>query len=279
MGRQSRTKWERRAERERERREIEIEREARRVAAARAAEEGRRRGCLICRQGDGGFLTQEHIVPESLGNHEKILPNGVVCDRCNHNVCAPLDEALCSWFPIALMKTMFRVESKSGRLPTVKFDNGQLAATAADHLDITLSSDRWRKDKPAPPGMKAFDFTAQRHDLKPERLALVHRALVKQLLEYAWLDIGERVLTAEFDHEREIVLDGGHHGYIATVKQVNFDHDEPTHGMQYASRIRNSDSHPFVSLVARFWDVPLATDTLFAAPTLEPPANVLVWEF
>ena len=37
--------------------------------------------CLFCRRGDGGWTSREHVIPESMGNTELILPPGVVCDR------------------------------------------------------------------------------------------------------------------------------------------------------------------------------------------------------
>src|ERR1700755_1925849 len=70
-----------------------------------AAEEGRARGCLICRRSDGGFSSVEHILPESIGNTEKILPVGVVCDRCNHGPLSQIDRALGGFLPIEMMRT------------------------------------------------------------------------------------------------------------------------------------------------------------------------------
>jgi hypothetical protein len=135
----------------------------RRLARERGAEEGRRRGCLICRRSDGGFSTDEHIVPESLGNTDKILPPGVVCDRCNHEVCAPLDEALCTFGPVQMLRTMRQQPTKSGKLPSVKFDNGRLESTGPGALSLELASAKWWRDLPSPrPGTKSFSFTAQR---------------------------------------------------------------------------------------------------------------------
>ena len=39
--------------------------------------------CIFCRQPSVDCKTVEHIIPESLGNKEHLLPNGVVCDKCN----------------------------------------------------------------------------------------------------------------------------------------------------------------------------------------------------
>jgi hypothetical protein len=77
------------------------------------------------------------------------------------------------------------------------------------------------------------------------------------------------------------VLNGGHSGYVATLKHVTFSEDatEVTSGMQYGRFTRNSDGHPLAMMVAWFWNVPLITDTLFATPSRPLPADFLVWEF
>jgi hypothetical protein len=40
--------------------------------------------CIFCKSTSAAFTAVEHIVPESLGNTEHILPRGVVCDPCNN---------------------------------------------------------------------------------------------------------------------------------------------------------------------------------------------------
>src|SRR5688572_29918009 len=39
--------------------------------------------CIFCKQSSDQSKTIEHIIPESLGNKEHVLPRGVVCDSCN----------------------------------------------------------------------------------------------------------------------------------------------------------------------------------------------------
>jgi hypothetical protein len=74
----------------------------------------------------------------------------------NNGVCAELDEALCSFGPIHLLRTMHRVPSKAGKLPSVAFDNGRSKAKSADELSLWLSSAKWHREHPAPPGYKSF---------------------------------------------------------------------------------------------------------------------------
>lgn len=271
MGRKSRAKRERRCEREQQARIRTRDREDRRLAILRGAQQGRRRGCLLCRQSDGGFTSEEHIVPESLGNHKLVLPSGVVCDRCN-NRCAQLDRELCEFSPVRFMRTASGVPSKKGRLPRFEFDNGSLWCDAPGEISVALDHDSsWRDDLPAPPGYRAFSFTAESSDVTPRRLAKVHRALVKQALELAWIDFGELALGPDFDREREIVLRGGHHGYIVIPKEV----DPNAFGTEinYSSLKRASDGKPFVFVVAFLLGVPYVTDSLNAQPVNELPED------
>lgn len=116
------------------------------------AVDGRRRGCLFCRRRNGTFTSREHIFPESLGNTERVLPVGVVCDRCNHEVCSPLDAALCDFGPVKMMRAFHGIRSKSGKLPSYEFDNGSLECRAPGDLFLALDSAKWRKDKPGRTG-------------------------------------------------------------------------------------------------------------------------------
>lgn len=106
----------------------------------------------------------------------------------------------------------------------------------------------------------------------------MHRALVKQSLECAWLDHGEEVLGPEFDRERELILHGGHHGYLCTPTSVQFA-DQSRSGLDYGRFVRDSDGHPFLFLVAYILGVPIATDTLAERPEQTPPEGSLVLTF
>jgi hypothetical protein len=243
------------------------------MARERSAAEGRRRGCLFCRRSDGGFSSEEHIFPESLGNTEKILPVGVVCDRCNHEVLSSLDDALCDFGPVSMMRAIYGIPSKSGRMPSFRFDNGLLECREPGDIFLKLDSQKWHQEGlPAPPGKVAWSFTAQRHDMTARRLAKVHRALTKIAVEFAWLDLGEeRVLSSEFDRERDIVLNGGHHGYLVLPSQGT--PEDRTLRFNYNTYKRNEDQHPLIGLIASFWGVHLATDTLVPEPPGEVPED------
>lgn len=203
MGRKSREK--------RERQEAKAaERAAREAKIARSME----LGCLFCKAQLGPFKSVEHIVSESLGNTELILPAGVVCDPCNNGRLAPLDQALGDFLPISVLKTFNGIPSKARKLPKVRFINGAVEHTTPGHVFLQLDSARWQT-----PRDNGFSFTAQKAQWTPKHVAPVAQALLKMALECAWLDLcPDEVQEQKFDHVRKGVLDGIEHGYLTILR-------------------------------------------------------------
>jgi hypothetical protein len=59
--------------------------------------------CVLCLRTDGGAVGQEHVLQDFLGAG-LLLPNGIVCDRCNGNVSA-LDGDLRRYLSATLLRT------------------------------------------------------------------------------------------------------------------------------------------------------------------------------
>lgn len=73
--------------------------------------------CIFCKSSSMGSTSEEHIVPESLGNTEHILPLGWVCDSCNNYIAREVEAPfLNSWYGCNSRFEM-RVQSKRGRIP------------------------------------------------------------------------------------------------------------------------------------------------------------------
>jgi hypothetical protein len=244
-------------------------------ARRKGAAEGGRRGCLFCRKRDVPFTSVEHIFPESLGNKELTLPIGVVCDRCNNGPLSKVDAALCAFGPIPMMRLTHGVESKAGKLPEFHFDNGSISSDRPGNIHMKLSSQKWLKQKvAATPGHTAFSVTGKdsRYKNSPKKLQLVHRALVKIAVECAWNALGEeRLLSPEFDREREMVLHGGYHGYLLMPQKL--DPQDLRASMHYDHYVRDSDGQRFLGLVASIFGCWLITDTLNDAPEDPVPGD------
>jgi len=203
VGQQARLKRERR-----------LEREARTRAKEARAQEGERRGCLVCRAHDGDFTTEEHALPESIGNTEIVLPNGVTCDRCNNGVLSDLDQALCEFFPVKMRRTLLGVESKAGKVPQTRFQTGTvrhggIGPNGQPSLFFEIDSPRDRRTfyEAGREGNRVhLKFNAQGgRRMTPRYCSIIARALLKSALECAWLDHAEAMLDERFDHVRDAI--------------------------------------------------------------------------
>ncbi len=231
------------------------------------AEEGRRRGCLFCRQSDGGFTTIEHIIPESLGNTGLVLPNGVVCDRCNNGPLSILDKSLCDFMPLKARQIMLGVPAKSGEVPALRYSNGTMTHRAPDNVVINTASGR--------PAIRETTRVGNRVDLQVNfgggrRLngryaSELSSALLKAALEAAWLDHGERTLDSAFDHVRQAVLGAPRDGFFAVTRR-----GDPEHlgiELQYSVRVDESGREG-LTLACAIFGSSMATDSLLPQPTV-----------
>ena len=231
------------------------------------AEVGRQRGCLFCRRSDGGFTTIEHIVPESLGNTGLVLPNGVVCDRCNNGPLSVLDKALCDFMPLRARQIMLGVPAKSGEVPSLRFSNGTMTHGAPHNLVINTTSGRPTIRETSRVGDRVelqIKFGGGRR-LNGRYASELSRALLKAALEAAWLDHGERTFDAGFDHVREAVLGVPRDGFFAVARR-----GDPEHlGIELQYVVGQPDrGREGLTLASAIFGNSMATDSLRPLPTL-----------
>lgn len=50
--------------------------------------------CIFCKRNSTGSRSVEHILPQSLGNEEHVLPPGVVCDACNNYFATSIEQVV-----------------------------------------------------------------------------------------------------------------------------------------------------------------------------------------
>ena len=50
--------------------------------------------CIFCKQDSSTSRSVEHIIPESLGNSDHVLPAGTVCDGCNNYMAREVEKPL-----------------------------------------------------------------------------------------------------------------------------------------------------------------------------------------
>jgi hypothetical protein len=78
--------------------------------------------CIFCNSDAGGFKSVEHILPESLGNKEHILPPGIVCDNCNNYFASSIERPVLEsgYFVTARFNSLIpNKRAKMPRLPAM----------------------------------------------------------------------------------------------------------------------------------------------------------------
>ena len=76
--------------------------------------------CIFCKQDSHNSASIEHIIPESLGNTRHVLPQGVVCDKCNNYFAREVEKPLLisQYFTHARFRNA--LPSKKGRIPALE---------------------------------------------------------------------------------------------------------------------------------------------------------------
>ena len=74
--------------------------------------------CIFCKQNSDSCVSVEHIVPESLGNTEHILPKGWVCDSCNNYIAIKVEKPFLDSMFGRHSRFWMQVPNKKGRIPS-----------------------------------------------------------------------------------------------------------------------------------------------------------------
>jgi hypothetical protein len=249
-----------------------------------AAKEGVLRGCLFCRKSDGGFTAPEHILPQSMGNTEAILPIGVVCDRCNHGQLAVIDEALCEFFPVKMRRTFLGIPSKNGTYPQLKLSKGTISyIPGRDGGEPILF---FKENRPklrmianeaSPEGNVAFTIPLSGgKPLNPPYASQLSRALLKCAFEYAWLDHGEQLLEPRFDHVRDAILGAPRDGFFAAAKETDHNHTEAVVSYNIES---SGDGETRIAAGLLYAGVALFTDSRLTSPLTKVDGSIEVFSF
>jgi len=253
------------------------ERAARKRTAIAAQRAGETRGCLVCRSDDGGFVSREHPLPESLGNTEITLPSGVVCDRCNNGPLAVLDQGVCEFLPVKMRRTMLGVNSKAGCVPSTRFQGGTVEHTGPASLRFTGDGGRriiretFRSRDTV--GLE-FSVGGGRR-MTPRYGSELSRALLKIGLELAWLDHGPMMLEGRFDHIRAAILGSPRRGFFLMALR-----GDPAHtAVSITYDLVRDGADWRMWIVGKLFGVALATDSRLAVPPVDVSELAMVLSF
>lgn len=71
--------------------------------------------CIFCKQISLNSSSVQHIIPESLGNNNLILPKGIVCDTCNQYFAVKVEKLLLEMKYFQNLRFRNYIKSKKGR--------------------------------------------------------------------------------------------------------------------------------------------------------------------
>lgn len=185
--------------------------------------------CIFCKQKPPSvtFISEEHIVPQSLGNthQELILGPGTVCDQCNSGRLALLDQALLDFLPVKVNRVIGRIANKKNEHPVLKSANNVSMRHTDDKLHITVPNSKKITTAQAD-GSVAVKITLQANKMTPKKTAVLARSLFKILFESAAKKYGtDWALLPKNDAVRDVVLNGValQHGFVATTATKSHD--------------------------------------------------------
>jgi len=174
--------------------------------------------CLFCNS-KGSFSTQEHVVPESLGNDDLIL-DGHVCDVCQNYFGKEVEEYVLGKTPFATWRAMLGIRTKTGRLPRIEtsqpkraksrlpdkhsfHDDGLVFEAQPDGTGtVEITSEKIREEI-LTGSRSAFHFV-----MTPKVLCMIGRFLGKIGLELLCLDAPDSARGSQYDDIRNYARRG-----------------------------------------------------------------------
>jgi len=162
--------------------------------------------CIYCLETSASFTSEEHILPESIGNYDLVLDKGVVCDECNNTILSQLDHIFLKFEPISFLQVHFVPFTKSGKLPKANFQNMTIEKTHPRHIVITAKDKRGdiQNLKYFSDNSYTFDLNVRGKKFIPEDIG---RALYKIALGMIAFDKGtEEACSNKYDKARDFIF-------------------------------------------------------------------------
>ena len=229
------------------------------------------RGCLFCLKADGGFTSEEHAIPESLGNSEFILPRGIVCDLCNQRQLATLDQRLLDLMPLKMRRTTLAIPNKDGKVPETKFQDARLELVEGRPALTGPAPRTWKLEATHPSDPRWSVGTATLTGGRPLQgryAAEISRALLKVGFEAAWTTLADRLMEEDFDDLRTLILgERSQPGYIFMVtKYLDQGQGGRDHDIRFTVRINPENGRADLYVAAKMLGVYMVTDSFRVTP-------------
>ncbi|MDY0341217.1 MAG: HNH endonuclease [Coriobacteriia bacterium] len=159
--------------------------------------------CIYCLDREGQFTSEEHVIPEALGQDELVLTE-CVCDACNNSLSA-LDQYLVEFEPIALLRVSYLPLTKKGKFPTADLREFRLEKTKPREVRLISKGDEgWLTVTEQEDGQTRFSIKTQGR--KPVDAQMLGRALFKIGLGLVAHDHGaDYACDSRFDAARSFI--------------------------------------------------------------------------
>lgn len=149
--------------------------------------------CIFCKENSLDSKSVEHIIPESLGNKNLVLPKGIVCDKCNQYFAVKVEKPMLEMKYFRNVRFRNNIKSKKGRNIPYKtlfphkdgdwvdmyIDDNSIAINGDDRNIINLIKDR-----------KVNQMMFEVVDSPSENSSHISRFLAKSALELFALKAG-----------------------------------------------------------------------------------------
>jgi hypothetical protein len=168
--------------------------------------------CIYCLRTDGGFSSEEHIYPESIGtvgDDPAILDRGYVCDRCNNGVLSVLDKYLIEHEFISFLRVLYAPYTKKGKFPIARYRNLTIKKIHPRKISINLFENTLggSKVEESTEGSKIHLEMIGKSKFNPQNLG---RSLYKIAIGMlSWENGIDRAIDKKYDPARRFILGGG----------------------------------------------------------------------
>lgn len=217
--------------------------------------------CVFCDSVDNSFVSKEHVLPESLGILEKVLPRGVVCDSCNNGPLAEVDKALSEFDPVAILKALHQVPSKKGAIKSYKSEDLCIKNKTLGNARLICkeASQFQQVDE------ETFNISFKgKTRVTAAHVKMVSRALLKQAFELIYFDRSEEEMRHDkFSLLKKAIRSGrGYGGFLLIEKSV-----KQERGSRIKYVLMPTSLNSILGLVVTFEYCGLRIATSFPAPS------------
>lgn len=156
--------------------------------------------CIFCKE-EVGSEHEEHILPESLGGKDwAVLPEGLVCEKCNQYFGAKVESAALSSFPFLPFRLFLQIPTKRGKAPRQQVTIGEIMSSGIP--GVVGANPR---DDEIETGIREENVTQMRIRAEVTEPLAVSRLLLKMGLEVVAADNAEDALSEKFDGAKKFV--------------------------------------------------------------------------